>query len=308
MPEDYQVTKMYDRDGTFSTFAVTQHVNGNQSALIYHCAHTNYNYLLGWSIYDVDNLQNTEYPFFSSGGCHSLAFDQPTSGNAEAIGEHAMFAEGGMVAYLGHSRYGYSNWTNYIQEFMVGIFTEGLGAIGASLTYSRDQLVQYIDDTPVGRIWRWEYYEINLAGDPQIHLAPQCADGDDDAICDSSDNCPLIFNPLQEDADADGFGDSCDNCVHHWNPDQTDSDHDSIGDACDYVCGDADASGAVDIDDVVYLIAYIFSDGPPPVPEESADADCSEGVDIDDVVYLIAYIFSGGGEPCDTDGDEVPDC
>lgn len=38
------------------------------------------------------------------------------------------------------------------------------------------------------------------------------------------------------------------------------------------------------------------------------DADCSGGVDIDDVVYLIAYIFSGGPAPCDTDGDGVPDC
>lgn len=75
-----------------------------------------------------------------------------------------------------------------------------------------------------------------------------------------------------------------------------------------YVCGDADASGGVDIDDVVYLIAYIFSGGPEPAPYESGDADCSSAVDIDDVVWLIAYIFSGGNAPCDTDGDEVPDC
>jgi hypothetical protein len=75
-----------------------------------------------------------------------------------------------------------------------------------------------------------------------------------------------------------------------------------------YVCGDADASGDVDIDDVVYLIAYIFSSGPPPDPYESGDADCSVDIDIDDVVYLIAYIFSGGSDPCDPDGDEVPDC
>jgi hypothetical protein len=75
-----------------------------------------------------------------------------------------------------------------------------------------------------------------------------------------------------------------------------------------YVCGDADASGGVDIDDVVYLIAYIFSEGPSPDPLESGDADCSGGVDIDDVVWLIAYIFSSGNAPCDVDGDEVPDC
>lgn len=75
-----------------------------------------------------------------------------------------------------------------------------------------------------------------------------------------------------------------------------------------YVCGDADASDAVDIDDVINLIAYIFSGGPVPLPYESGDANCSGGVDIDDVVYLISYIFSGGYAPCDTDNDGVPDC
>jgi hypothetical protein len=75
-----------------------------------------------------------------------------------------------------------------------------------------------------------------------------------------------------------------------------------------YVCGDVDDSGDVDIDDVVYLINYIFAGGPPPDPYESGDANCAGGVDIDDVVWLIAYIFSGGNAPCDTDGDEVPDC
>ena len=75
-----------------------------------------------------------------------------------------------------------------------------------------------------------------------------------------------------------------------------------------YLCGDADVSGDVDIDDVVYLIAYIFSGGPPPDPIEAGDVDCSGDADIDDVVYLIAYIFSGGNSPCDTDGDGEPDC
>jgi hypothetical protein len=75
-----------------------------------------------------------------------------------------------------------------------------------------------------------------------------------------------------------------------------------------FVCGDVDASGDVDIDDVVYLISYIFGGGPPPDPYEAGDVDCSGAVDIDDVVYLIAYIFSGGPDPCDPDGDTVPDC
>jgi hypothetical protein len=75
-----------------------------------------------------------------------------------------------------------------------------------------------------------------------------------------------------------------------------------------YACGNSDGLGAVDIDDVVYLIAYIFAGGPAPDPLEAGDADCSGEIDIDDVVSLISYIFSAGPEPCDPDGNGAPDC
>ncbi|MFH1892715.1 MAG: M28 family peptidase [Candidatus Zixiibacteriota bacterium] len=70
---------------------------------------------------------------------------------------------------------------------------------------------------------------------------------------------------------------------------------------CNYaplICGDADGSSAVDIDDAVFLIQYIFAGGPPPDPIELGDADCSAAIDIDDVVYLINHIFAGGPAPC----------
>ncbi len=66
-----------------------------------------------------------------------------------------------------------------------------------------------------------------------------------------------------------------------------------------FFCGDVNGIGGVDIDDVVFLINYIFASGPAPAPLESGDADCSGNVDIDDVVYLIQYIFAGGPEPCE---------
>jgi hypothetical protein len=65
-----------------------------------------------------------------------------------------------------------------------------------------------------------------------------------------------------------------------------------------YICGDADANGAVDISDPIFLVAYIFMGGPAPNPLGRGNADCSGGIDISDVVYLIAYIFSGGPVPC----------
>ena len=38
------------------------------------------------------------------------------------------------------------------------------------------------------------------------------------------------------------------------------------------------------------------------------DCNCSGGIDIDDVVYLVVYIFQGGNPPGDPDGDGIPDC
>jgi hypothetical protein len=76
----------------------------------------------------------------------------------------------------------------------------------------------------------------------------------------------------------------------------------------DYVCGDCNGDGTANISDAVYLIAYIFSGGPPPDPLLSGDANCDGTPNISDAVYLISYIFAGGPAPCDTNDDGVPDC
>jgi glucose/arabinose dehydrogenase len=108
------------------------------------------------------------------------------------------------------------------------------------------------------------------------------------------------------DCNENGIHDYCDIASGF----SADANQNLIPDECEggYICGDADASLAVDIDDVVYLIAYIFAAGPAPNPLASGDADCSGAIDIDDVVYLIAYIFASGPAPCDPDGNGTPNC
>ena len=68
----------------------------------------------------------------------------------------------------------------------------------------------------------------------------------------------------------------------------------AIAAADPYVCGDADDSGEIDIDDVVFLIAYIFSGGPAPDPG-CCESDCPPTVtDYDGNTYFTVEI----GDQC----------
>jgi uncharacterized delta-60 repeat protein len=61
--------------------------------------------------------------------------------------------------------------------------------------------------------------------------------------------------------------------------------------------GDANGDGVVDVGDVVWLINYLYKNGPPPVPLEAGDANGDDSVDVGDVIYLINYLFKGGPPP-----------
>jgi len=61
-----------------------------------------------------------------------------------------------------------------------------------------------------------------------------------------------------------------------------------------YRPGDANGNCERDIDDIVYLINYVFGGGDEPVCVQSGDVNGSCMTDIDDIVYFINYVFAGG--------------
>ena len=61
--------------------------------------------------------------------------------------------------------------------------------------------------------------------------------------------------------------------------------------------GDVDQSGAVNIVDVVFLINYLFRNGPEPAYLPCADPNVDCSVSLSDIVYLINYVFKSGATP-----------
>ena len=53
---------------------------------------------------------------------------------------------------------------------------------------------------------------------------------------------------------------------------------------------------AGEIADVIYLMRYLYSDGPPPVVRNDADLDNCPGVNLGDLIQLIDYVKLGSSE------------
>jgi hypothetical protein len=77
------------------------------------------------------------------------------------------------------------------------------------------------------------------------------------------------------------------------------------GDDC--CCGeirgniDCDPLCQIDISDLVYLVDWMFTGGPPSCCFEEVDMNCDGTLDISDLVYLVDYMFNGGPPPCPCD-------
>jgi hypothetical protein len=74
-------------------------------------------------------------------------------------------------------------------------------------------------------------------------------------------------------------------------------DYAGVGYVQSFARGDVNGDGTLTVLDVMYLVSYLFKNGPTPAPLETGLVNCDGKVNIADAVYLICYLFKGGPKP-----------
>jgi hypothetical protein len=166
---DHNITRLYSRDGTYSSTAVRISIN-NGTHFVNHLGHANYVSVMGQSAASIAIMTNTEYCLVYSIGCYSAAFDNATSGSNEAVAEHFILANHGAFAYIGNSRYGWyapnsteGTGDRYDRSFFDAIINEKIRPAGKALKDSKEDLISSSHH-------RWTHYTLNLLGDPETPI------------------------------------------------------------------------------------------------------------------------------------------
>ena len=88
---------------------------------------------------------------------------------------------------------------------------------------------------------------------------------------------------------------------------------DMVGESFDDPDDPANGDGTINVGDAVYVINYVFKNGPQPTPwtkcNGDANGDCA--CNVGDAVYIINYVFKNGPAPVTLPGYEtecLPDC
>jgi hypothetical protein len=171
--QDFHMSTLYDRDGTYSPNNVRSAINEG-TAILNHMGHSNETMVFGQSSSMVNSYTNNEYGFAYSQGCYPAAFDESTSSTGESIAENLVKSEHGLYAFVGNTRYGWymPGSTNgasqfYNISFFEALFPQNIRELGNALNYSREVL---INEALNSDVMRWVYFEMVLFGDPSVQV------------------------------------------------------------------------------------------------------------------------------------------
>ncbi len=333
IPSRFNPTKVYDSYQENHRTAVINALNAGQN-LVNHADHSSIEYMgtgdrnHGWGIVssDVDALNNDgQLSVIVSTGCHPNHMDFD-----DCIAEHFVIYNPlqGAVAFNGNTRSGvyyegdpFSLSNALEKQWWVSLFFRGKYNLGQILMDAKHHF-SHSDDTQKHCHWT-----LNLLGEPEM---PVWTDDPDSFVVthptwlppeswsflvhvdDAASGAPVSeayvclwkagevyltgYSDAQGDVDFSPAPSTSGEMyvtvtMQNYLPQQ------SRALVSEYMPGDVNSDMLITIDDVVYLLNYLYKSGQAPDPLESGDANCDLVVDLSDAVFLLNYLFRNGPAP-----------
>jgi hypothetical protein len=178
VPDSWTVKTVYDSQSGNHQTNVINALNAGQN-LINHADHSNSDCMgtgyinHDWLIYndDMDSLTNgNKQSILYSMGCDPAAYDVD-----DCIAEHfVQNTNGGGIAFVGNSRYGWYEWGTYDTlsmgfdvHFFKSLFNDGLYNLGAAFSDHKNEAYQeYAGDD----YYQYIFTELTLLGDPELPI------------------------------------------------------------------------------------------------------------------------------------------
>ncbi len=176
IPPQARIDSLYDRQNVWTPDDLLQGINRGYN-MIFHCGHSNSQYLMRLTIDDVTEAnfaaldgQQHPNPVFYTHGCYAGAFDRN-----DCITEEFLKLPVFTSAVVANSRYGWFNEgqsdgpsEHLNREFVNAIFGLNNPVLGNAQLISKVRTAPFVDlpgEHEFGAT-RWVYYDCNLLGDP----------------------------------------------------------------------------------------------------------------------------------------------
>ncbi|MGB2696872.1 MAG: C25 family cysteine peptidase [Candidatus Zixiibacteriota bacterium] len=328
---DSTITKLYQSLGNLNLNSFRDAFNSGQN-IINHYGHGN---VTGFGI-GLDSWNTGNMSALTNAPHHSILYTISCLSNAfdfsDCLGESFIKnTNGGGVAYIGNSRYGWGSPGNPTEgsgpkldrRFFEELFVNQSYHVGQTLSYAK---AYYASSAQSNQYLRWTLYALNLLGDPELPVwtdipgQPEVSYPEkiltgmqnlevlvenegtpvEQALVCLNNNLDLYLRETTSEQGIATFNFEVPDTgeIHIVVTAKDCLPHQDTILVLNYFPGDANGDTEVTIADVVFIINYLFNSGEAPDPVERGDADCDGEVKIADAVYLINYLFKGGSEPC----------
>lgn len=237
IPTDFDTTNLFERDIYYwNKYDAWDEINAG-THWVPHSGHCQWNTALRFYLNDVSDTKftndgvNANFIIIVTAGCYAASFDNCDAlgnyyVNSDCIAEKMLKIQHCAVAFHGNSRYGWldpgtTNSTShlFIREFFDAVFTEGYHTLGEASGRSKEELTPYIalSDSNRAAQFRWDYYQINLLGDPALDAwtdtpeslsvsHPSSIDRNDESIVLTAPGIPSMRATLYHDGVCYGWG------------------------------------------------------------------------------------------------------